>query len=150
MNQRLPQAQNGDPTEAELVEFLDAKEREKDLLQKQTSRKFTLILVVFISALSATIYFFPSKIQNEGTAPVDKPVAAPPKPLPAPLQALYNPDPENKDPALAQDLKPFTPQPGAMNQTEDIRFAMELMNFMDAPSLKNTLPIKDQAPAKKP
>lgn len=146
----LPEAMNGDPTDAELLDFLEQKEREKDVLRKQTSRKFSIVLAVFVITLSAIIYFFPSKIQNQGPAPAKKAVVEAPKPLPTPLKALYNPDPENKDPALAKDLKPFTPQDGAMNQTEDIRFAMQLMNFMDAPTMKTTLPIKDQEPEKKP
>jgi hypothetical protein len=71
--------------------------------------------------------------------------------LAAPLPTPLNPDPTNSDPAMVEDLKPFTPQPGSKGgNTEDIRFAVQLLNFMDAADLKTIIPPKEAEPAKKP
>ncbi|MEO5917510.1 MAG: hypothetical protein ABIS50_24995 [Luteolibacter sp.] len=137
------QPERHNPSEAELRIMLEEREREKDLARQQTSRRFTRIVLVFILLLAAAIYCFPNKPPVIAT-PVVKPVIA--APIPTPL----NPDPTNKDPALAQDLKPFTIQPGQSNQKEDVRFAVELLNFMDAADLKTIIPPKDAEPAKKP
>lgn len=138
------QPENRDPSEAELRAMLEERELEKELARQQTSRKFSIILVVFLLTLATAIFCFPGKPVNVGTAPVAKPVIA--VPVPTPL----NPDPTNSDPALVGDLKPFTIQPGQANQKEDIRFAVELLNFMDAADLKTVIPPKAEEPVKKP
>lgn len=134
-----------EPSEAELRIMLEEREREKDLARNQTSRKFSRILVGFVVALAGAVFFFPSKPVS--VAPAARAKAVPATPLPTPL----NPDPTNSDPAMVKDLKPFTPQAGAKGgNTEDVRFAVQLLNFMDAADLKTVIPSKEAEPAKKP
>ena len=134
---------SNDPSEAELRTMLEEREREKELARIQTSRKFSRILVISLVTLAAVIFFYP--VKPVAVAPIAKAKIA--APLPTPL----NPDPTNSDPAMVNDLKPFTPQPGAKGgNTEDVRFAVQLLNFMDAADLKTVIPAKEAEPAKKP
>ncbi|MES2661655.1 MAG: hypothetical protein V4689_23760 [Verrucomicrobiota bacterium] len=145
MSEKEFQPEERDPTEAELRVMLEARELEKELLRKRTSRKFSIILVVFILTLAGVIFCIPGKLGIAESPPLAKPVAA--VPLPTPL----NPDPTNSDPALVKDLKPFMLQPGQEgDQKENIRFAVELLNFMDAANLKTIIPPKAEEPVKKP
>ena len=137
------QPESNDPSEAELRTMLEEREREKELARKETSRKFSRILVVSLVTLAAVIFFYP--VKPVAVVPIAK--AKITAPLPTPL----NPDPTNSDPAMVNDLKPFTPQPGAKGgNTEDVRFAVQLLNFMDAADLKTVIPAKEAEPAKKP
>ena len=137
------QPESNDPSEAELRTMLEEREREKELARKETSRKFSRILVISRVTLAAVIFFYP--VKPVAVAPIAKAKIA--APLPTPL----NPDPTNSDPAMVKDLKPFTPQPGAKGgNTEDVRFAVQLLNFMDAADLKTVIPAKEAEPAKKP
>lgn len=139
--------ENREPSEAELRSMLEARDREKDLERSRTSRKFTRILLGSLAVLVAAIWLFPGKQADVGAPPVVK--ASPALALPAPNS--LNPELAKTDPGLAHDLAPFTIQPGqGGGQTEDIRFAMQLLNFMDAPSLRKTLPLQQVAPVKKP
>lgn len=134
-----------EPSEPELRIMLEEREREIELARQQTSRRFSLILFGFAAVLAVAIYLFPATPVKVTPVPVLKALTA--IPVPTPL----NPDPNNTDPGLAKDLKPFMVQRGAQNGTkEDIRFAMQLLNFMDAPSLKSTIPVEEEEPVKKP
>lgn len=136
---------SSDPSEADLRIMLEERERELEFERKQTSRKFSRILIGLVVALAAAIFFFPAKPVTVAPAPIAKAVIA--APLPTPL----NPDPTNSDPGMIKDLKPFTPQAGAKGgNTEDVRFAVQLLNFMDAADLKTVIPQKEAEPAKKP
>ncbi len=140
----IEEIESREPSDAELRSMLDARELEKDLARDRTRRTFNVILLVSITALSGVIWLFPKKPLYVVSLPAKKPAPLVQAPRP-PSSSL-----ENSDPGLAHDLAPFTPQPGESNQSEDIRFAMQLLNFMDAPSLKQTIPLKEAAPAKKP
>ena len=136
---------SNEPSETELRIMLEEREREIELARQQTSRKFSLILVGFAVMLVGAIFLFPSTPVKVAPIPIVKALTA--APIPTPL----NPDPNNTDPGLAKDLKPFMVQRGAQNGTkEDIRFAMQLLNFMDAPSLKSSIPVEEEEPVKKP
>ncbi len=133
-----------EPSETELRSMLEARELEKDLARDQTRRTFNVILLVFVILLSGVVWLLPKKQFNAVAPPIKKPAPV----VQAPIQP--NSFLEKTDPGLAHDLAPFTPQPGQGNQTEDIRFAMQLLNFMDAANLKQTIPLKAEAPAAKP
>ena len=138
------QPESREPSEAELRVMLEEREREKDLARQQTSRKFSKILVVSLMVLAGVILCFPSKPMVVAPSPLARAVMAAPVPTPV------NPDPTNSDPALVQDLKPFTPQAGAKGgNTEDVRFAAQLLNFMDAADLKTIIPPKEAQAVKK-
>lgn len=145
MSEREFQLESREPSEAELRAMLEEREREKDLARKETSRKFSRILVISAVIMTGVIFFYPGKPLAVAPARIAKVVPA--APVPTPL----NPDPTNSDPAMAKDLKPFTPQPGAKGgNTEDVRFAVQLLNFMDAADLKTVIPAKESEPVKKP
>jgi hypothetical protein len=149
MSDEHVQANPHEAFEAELRSMLEAREREKDSERQQTSRRFTIILCAFVLAIAGAVMLFQSTSQEAAAPPVvAKPMVAASATLPNPL----NPDPNNSDPGLAHDLKPFSINKDRLGgQSEDIRFAMQLMNFMDAPQLKKMLPIKEEnEPAQKP
>ncbi len=145
MSDREFQREKRNLSEAELRSMLEARELEKELARKQTSREFSILLLVFILTLGGLLYFFSDKLADAETPSVEKPKIA--VPMPTPL----NPDPTNSDPGLVKDLKPFMIQPAQGGDgTEDVRFAVELLNFMDAADLKSVIPRKAEEPAKKP
>jgi hypothetical protein len=139
------QLDSREPSEAELRTMLEEREREKDLARNETSRKFSRILIISAVVLTGAIFFYPAKPLAVAPARIAKAVIA--APMPTPL----NPDPTNSDPAMVEDLKPFTPRPGAKGgDTEDVRFAVQLLNFMDAADLKTVIPAKESEPVKEP
>ncbi len=141
-------ANRNEAFESELRSMLEAREREKDDQRQQTSKRFTIILIASAVVIAGAVMLFPSKSQEAVAPLVVKPLVPAASALPNPL----NPDPNNTDPGLAHDLKPFSIDKDHLGgQSEDIRFAMQLMNFMDAPQLKKMLPIKEESePPKKP
>ncbi len=102
-----------EPSEDELREMLEAREREKDLQRKQLSRRFSVILLLIVLSGAAAIYFMPD---HETKAPPVKHAATA---LP-PTMAGPVPD----------ELKPFSIKPEKNAEKDNIRFASELLRFM--------------------
>ena len=115
------------PSEEELRQMLDARELEKESQRKQLSRKFTKILLVGAVILSGVILCFPSSRKViGGAAHVDPRVEE----LKAAILNQQNPSAAN----VPDELKPFSPKPEQNSDHENVRFGMELLNFLQPPA----------------
>lgn len=102
-----------EPTETELREMLEAREREKELHRKQLSRRFSVILLLIVLSGAAAIYFMPDR--ETKAAPAKQAATALPPTIAGPV-----PD----------ELKPFSIKPEKNAEKDNIRFASELLRFM--------------------
>ena len=111
-------------SEQELSRMLDARELEKDNLRKQTSHNFTITLVIASLLLAAAIFFFPSAVPNPKTNDS--------------LQHAKNKILENKNLVSQHGLES---SPKSLTQplnTEDLKFAVDIITFGQSPELKKT------------
>ena len=99
--------------------MLDAREREKECARILLSRKFTKILVVAAIVLIGAILCFPSSRKVIGGV-------APKNPQVAELKAAASNIPD--------ELKPFSAKPEQNSDHENVRFGMELLNFLQPPA----------------
>jgi hypothetical protein len=115
--------EHAEPSEDELRQMLEARELEKELARKQLSRKFTWILVVAAFVLIGVILCFPSSRKMVGAATqVDPRVEE----LKAAILNQQNPGASK----IPDELKPFSPKPEQNSDHENVRFGMELLNFL--------------------
>jgi len=114
--------ENRELSEAELRIMLEAREQELERERQRMSRKFTHILIVVSLAAIGTFLLF-SLVNRTSTH--DGPLAATPLPVPA------TPDPE-----IPEDLKKFIAKPGDSDLKEDVRFAAQLLNFLNTSDSK--------------
>ena len=115
--------EHAEPSEEELRQMLDARDREKESQRQQLSRRFTRILLVAAVVLIGAILCFPSSRKMIGTATHEDPRVAELK------AAIIN----QQNPAASKipdELKPFSIRPEQNSDRENIRFGMELLNFM--------------------
>ena len=121
------QPPDAEPSEEELRQMLDARELEREAQRKQLSRQFTRILVVAAVVLIGVILCFPSsRKMNGGTTQLDPRVAE----LKAAILNPQNPSAAN----VPDELKPFSPKPEQNSDHENVRFGMELLNFLQPPA----------------
>lgn len=118
-----------DPSEAQLRVMLEARQHELEAHRQRTSRTFSMILLVVISGTAGAIWLFPTepgKISSSASAAM---------PLATAAKTAGQADPE---------LKAFTDTSHG-DSTEDVRFAMQLLNFVN-PAATKTSPAS-QTPA---
>ena len=116
--------------EMELRALLEDRENQKELDRKKTSRTFTKILLATVILLAGAILCFPDnrKVLRKVTAP-----AAPVDIESAPVMPqVFAPPAE--DAQIAKELKPFAVKEGKNSQKDDIRFASELLQFLQPQS----------------
>lgn len=101
------------PSEDELRDMLEAREREKDLQRKQLSRRASVILLLIVLSGAAAVYFMPDR--ETKVVPVKQAAAALPPTMAGPV-----PD----------ELKPFSIKPEKNAEKDNIRFASELLRFL--------------------
>ncbi len=121
------QPEHAEPSEEELRQMLDARELEKESQRRQLSRSFTKSLVVAAVALIGVILCFPSSRKMIGATPHEDPRVAELK------AAIIN----QQNPAASKipdELKPFSVKPGQNSDHENVRFGMELLNFLQPPA----------------
>ena len=116
-----------EPSEEELRQLLDAREREKEAARKQLSRKFTKILLLATVVLIGVILGFPNHRKMIDAATHDNPQMAE---LKAAILSRQNPEAAK----IPDELKPFTVRPEQNSDHENIRFGMELLNFLQPPA----------------
>lgn len=103
--------------------MLDARELEIESARKQVSRKFTKILLVGAVILIGAILCFPSSRKViGGAAHVDPRVDE----LKAAILNPQNPGGSQ----VPDELKPFSPKHEQNSDHENVRFGMELLNFL--------------------
>lgn len=107
--------------------MLDARELEKELERKRLGGKLTKILIVSAVILVATIFCFPGRTMNPSVSKENPEMAAAVK---VALSAQKN----SAVSAIPQELKPFSVKPGESDHTADIRFATELLKFIQPPA----------------
>ena len=107
--------------------MLDERELEKESQRKQLSRKFTKILVVAGIILIGVILCFPSSRKMTGGPPHEDPRVAE---LKAAILNHQNPSASK----VPEDLRPFSPKPEQNSDHENVRFGMELLNFLRPPA----------------
>ncbi len=117
-----------DPTEGELREMLDARELEKDLRRKKQGRKLTTFLIVFAIVLAGSILCFPGRRNVVHSVVTENPETA------AAIKAVLNAQKNPSASGVSDELKPFSVKPGESDHTADIRFAVELLQFMQPPA----------------
>ena len=122
MNASESRHKNRDLSEAELRDMLEAREMELELERQRTSRKFSIILCMFALTLLASFLVFHFATR---TRPEDVPVAAIPLAKPTRLA-----------PEISDELKKFTNSSGDGDLKEDIRFAGQLLNFLNTSESK--------------
>lgn len=132
MPDRELQPTNHEPSETELRAMLEARELELEHNRKRTSRKFSLVLAGLAVVIGAIIYLIPNK------APLHPP------------QIVKKAVPATTGDGIASDLKPFTTLPTDSDQKENIRFGMQLLNFMNSPTPKPAPPAKPNDSRKNP
>ena len=118
-----------EPSEAELREMLEAREREKEHHRKQLSRRFSIILLLMVVLSAAAIYLMPDR-EVKPNAPAKPATAALPPTIGGPV-----PD----------ELKPFSIKPEKNAEKDNIRFASELLRFLqpgDPVANPSTPPVK--------
>ena len=115
--------EHAEPSEEELRQMLEAREIEMESARKQLSRKFTRILLGAAIILIGVILCFPgSRKASGGAARVDPRVDE----LKAAILNPQNPGASE----VPDELKPFSPRPGQNSDHENVRFGMELLNFL--------------------
>ncbi|MES2924100.1 MAG: hypothetical protein V4819_21290 [Verrucomicrobiota bacterium] len=121
------QPEHAEPSEEELRRMLEAREQEKESQRNQLSRKLTKILLVAAVVLIGVILCFPSRRKVSGGAThVDPRVAE----LKAAILNQQNPGSSN----IPDELKPFSVKPEQNSDHENVRFGMELLNFLQPPA----------------
>lgn len=118
--------QTHDPTEAELRKMLDARELEKESARKKLGRKVTKILLVSIAVLVGVILCFPGRSMIH-SVPIDNPEVA------AAVKAAMNAQKNSPASGIPEEIKPFSVKSGESDHTADIRFAVELLKFIQPP-----------------
>lgn len=129
-----------EPSERELREMLESREREKDSEWKRKSRKLSVILVGVCLCLAATIALIPDTRRLLGGTPSENPDLAAAKAALKSQTHSVVPSPGTKD-----ELDAFKPKPFEGPQTDDIRFAAQLLNFLRTPE-----PSASERPASPP
>ncbi len=143
-------SENRQPTEAQLRRMLDARELEKEMARKQTSRNITKVLLLSAAVVIGAVFCFPSsrKIVTDAAHGGTDPAAQ------AAILSQQRAELAKAAASAAEvpeEMKPFVAKPSEDGLKSDIRFTMELMNFMQAPEPPRTA--KDAAakvPGKSP
>lgn len=117
------QPEHAEPSEEELRQMLDARERDKESQRQHLSRQFTRILLVAGVILIGAILCFPSSRKMIGTPTHEDPRVAE---LKAAILNRQNPAASK----IPDELKPFSVRPEQNSDHENVRFGMELLNFL--------------------
>lgn len=132
MQNDAPQQMYVRPSEKELRKMLEARELEKELERKRLSRNFSWILLMIAAVLSGVFFSFPSNrkmitnmIRDHDDVTTES----------APL-SRKNAEPSNSAAEIPVGIKSFVTHPSDDSLKADIRFTMELFNFMQAPATK--------------
>ncbi len=125
----------------ELREMLDARELEKELERKRTSRLFTKILLVFAVVLIGAVLCFPNnrKVLAKIATPED------PAAIATRAALLNGKNPDGSE--IPAELKPFSIKPGDSNHRADMRFATELLQFIQPQPREPENVVKPAPPA---
>lgn len=128
-------------SEDELREMLEARELEKELERQRKSRLFTKILLSAAVVLIGAILCFPNnrKVLAKVSAPEDPAATA------SRMALLNGKNPDGSE--ISEDLKPFSIKPGESNHRADIRFATELLQFIQPPPREPEKIVKPAPPA---
>lgn len=105
-----------EPSENELRRLLESREAEKEAERRRTSRKLTKILALGFAVVAGAVLCFPGARKSAGLSPKVKSLVADGTPPPA------------KDP----DLKPFMPAPEKDPGAANVRFGVELLQFLNS------------------
>lgn len=107
--------------------MLDTREREKESERIRLSRKITTVLIVAALFLIGAILCFPSSRKAIGEAVHEDPRVAE---LKAAILNQQNPAAST----IPDELKPFSVKPEQNSDHENVRFGMELLNFLQPPA----------------